>query len=163
FRRLSEGVFDLDDLRARTHELADFVEAAARRYRLASDRILAVGFSNGANIAASVLLLRPRVLAGAVLFRAMVPLVPETLPDLRGTPVFLGAGRRDSIVRPDEPERLRRLLVQAGASVTLHWEQGGHGLIPADIEAAHAWLEGWAAARGDRAPAKANSPKGTPA
>lgn len=154
FRRRAEGVFDLEDLRARTHELADFVEAAARRYRLASDRILAVGFSNGANIAAGVLLLRPQVLAGAVLFRAMVPLVPETMPDLQGTPVFVGAGRRDSMVRPDEPERLRRLLVQAGANVTLHWEPGGHGLAPGDIAAARAWLQAWATGQRDGPPGR---------
>jgi len=141
FRRLAEGVFDLEDLRARTHELADFVEAAAGRYRLPADRLFAVGFSNGANIAASMLLLRPPVLAGAVLFRAMVPLVPETMPQLQGRPVFLAAGRQDPIVSPDETERLRRLLVQAGAEVTLHWEPAGHGLTPADIAAARPWLE----------------------
>jgi len=152
FRRLAEGLFDLEDLRARTHELADFVETAAQRYRLASDRIFAVGFSNGANIAASVLLLRPEALAGAVLFRAMVPLVPETMPYLRGRPVFLAAGRRDPIVSPDETERLRRLLSQAGADVTLHWETAGHELTPADIETARAWLKEWATARRDRAP-----------
>jgi predicted esterase len=152
FRRLAEGVFDLEDLRARTHELADFVETAAQRYRLASDRIFAVGFSNGANIAASVLLLRPEVLAGAVLFRAMVPLVPETIPHLRGRPVFLAAGRRDPIASPDETERLRRLLSQAGADVTLHWETAGHELTPLDLGAARAWLQEQATARRDRAP-----------
>jgi predicted esterase len=163
FRRLAEGVFDLEDLRARTHEIADFVETAARRYRLASDRIVAVGFSNGANIAASMLLLRPQVLAGAVLLRAMVPLVPDNIPILHGRPVLLAAGRRDPIVSPEETERLRRLLVEAGAEVTLHWEPTGHGLTPADIEAAHSWLEGWATVRGDRAPAKHKSPRGTAA
>jgi predicted esterase len=141
FRRLAEGVFDLDDLRVRTHELADFVETATQRYRLASDRIVAVGFSNGANIAASVLLLRPEVLAEAILFRAMVPLVPETLPQLQGRHVLLGAGRQDPIVSPDETERLRRLLHQAGADVTLHWEPAGHGLSQKDIEAARVWLQ----------------------
>jgi predicted esterase len=151
FRRLAEGVFDLADLRAQTHELADFVETSSKRYGLAPDRIVAVGFSNGANIAGSVLLLRPEVLAGAVLFRAMVPLVPDTLPDLRGRPVLLAAGRRDQIVNPEETERLRRLLVQAGAEVMLHWEQTGHGLTPADVEAARAWLE-------ERAPARRDDP-----
>jgi predicted esterase len=118
---------------------------------VAPDRIIAVGFSNGANIAASVMLLRPQVLAGAVLFRAMIPLVPKTMPDLRGRPVLLAAGRRDPIAGPDETERLRRLLVQAGADVTLHWAKAGHELTPADIDAARAWLEGWATVRGDRA------------
>jgi predicted esterase len=149
FRRLAEGVFDLEDLRGRTHEIADFVETAAQRYRLASDRIVAVGFSNGANIAASVLLLRPEVLAGAILFRPMVPLVPETLPQLRGRPVLLGAGRQDPIVSPDETERLRRLLHQAGADVILHWEPAGHGLTLMDIEAARGWLQERESVRGE--------------
>src|SRR5712671_8177926 len=85
FRRLAEGVFDLEDLKTRTNELADFVTAAARHYKLASDHIVAVGFSNGANIAASLLLLRPEIMHGAILFRAMVPLNPENLPDLSAT------------------------------------------------------------------------------
>jgi predicted esterase len=151
FRRLAEGVFDLEDLQARTHELADFVEAAAQRYGLDSERILAVGFSNGANIAASMLLLRPQVLAGAILFRAMVPLVPETMPHLHGGPVLLAAGRLDPIVSPDETKRLQRLLVQAGADVTLHWVKAGHALTPSDVEAARGWLMDRANARGDRA------------
>lgn len=150
FHRLAEGVFNLEDLRARTHELADFVEAATQRYRLDSEGIFAVGFSNGANIAASMLLLRPQVMAGAILFRAMVPLVPETMPHLHGRPVFLAAGRLDPIVSPDETERLRRLLVQAGADVTLHWVKAGHALTPLDVEAARTWLQGWVTARGDR-------------
>ncbi len=150
FRRLAEGVFDLEDLRTRTHELADFVEIAARRYRLVPDRIIAVGFSNGANIGASVLLLRPQVLAGAVLFRAMVPLVPDPMPNLRGKPVLLAAGRQDPIVSPAETDRLRRLLVQAGAEVTLHWEPAGHGLTPADISTARLWLQEWRIDRRER-------------
>jgi predicted esterase len=154
FRRLAEGVFDLEDLRARTHELADFVETAAQRYRLASDRIFAVGFSNGANIAAGMLLLRPQVLAGSVLFRAMVPLVPETLPHLQGKPVFLGAGRQDPIVSPDGTKRLQQLLVQAGANVTLHWEPAGHRLTLLDIEAARAWLQDRASPQRHRARAQ---------
>src|SRR5207248_8355906 len=82
FRRLGEGVFDLDDLKKRTNELADFVAAAAQRYGFAADKVVAVGYSNGANIAASLLLLRPEVLPAAVLFRAIVPLIPDTLPNL---------------------------------------------------------------------------------
>ncbi len=150
FRRLAEGVFDLADLEARTHELADFVETAVQRYRLAPDRIFAVGFSNGANIAASMLLLRPQVLAGAVLFRPMVPLVPKRMSHLQGRPVFLAAGRLDPIVSPDETERLRRLLVQAEADVILHWVKAGHALTPLDVEAAGAWLTDKATARRDR-------------
>ncbi|HSB68844.1 MAG TPA: hypothetical protein VLT62_05890 [Candidatus Methylomirabilis sp.] len=137
----------------RTHELADFVEVAGRQYCLASDRIVAVGVPNGANIAASVLLLRPHVLAGAVLLRAMVPLVPAAKPNLCGGSVLLAAGRRDPTARPDETERLQELLVQAGADVMLHWEPAGHGLTPADIAVARSWLE-------DRAPARGDGPRG---
>src|SRR5438034_7854767 len=95
FRRLAEGVFDLEDLKKRTRELADFVVAAAQRYEFDLKKIVAVGYSNGANIAASMLLLRPEILSAAVLFRAMVPLVPETKPDLGHVRVWIGAGSSD--------------------------------------------------------------------
>lgn len=140
FRRLAEGVFDLDDLIRRTHELADFVADAAVQYGFDPRHVVAVGFSNGANIAASMLLLRPETLATAALFRPMVPLVPEALPDLSHVPVFIAAGRQDSIVPPGESERLAALLRQAGAPVTLHWEAGGHGLMQGDLAAAQTWL-----------------------
>jgi predicted esterase len=140
FRRLAEGVFDLDDLRQRTHDLAAFVGAASAAYRFDSQRVIAVGYSNGANIAASLLLLHPDVLAGAVLFHAMVPFVPERLPDLRGVPVFMGAGRSDSMIAPQQTERLAQLLQQAGAGVELHWEPGSHALNQAEVRAATDWL-----------------------
>ncbi|MEX1159153.1 MAG: alpha/beta hydrolase, partial [Thermomicrobiales bacterium] len=97
FRRLAEGVFDVEDLIARTYELADFVGAAAKQYGFDPGNVVAVGYSNGANIASSMLLLRPGTLAGAVLLRPMVPLEPDSPPDLSGTPVYLGAGRLDPI------------------------------------------------------------------
>lgn len=140
FRRLAEGVFDIPDLIARTHELADFVQSASDAYRFDAGRVVAVGFSNGANIAASLLLLRPGVLQSAVLFHAMVPLVPEILPDLAGARVFLGAGRQDPIAPPDETERLAALLREAGADVTVHWQPGGHGLTREEVQAAAHWL-----------------------
>ena len=140
FRRLAEGVFDEEDLRCRTHELADFVAAAAGHYGFAPRPIVAVGYSNGANIAGGLLLLRPDVLAGAVLFRPVVPLVPETLPNLAGVPVFLAAGRHDPLVRPAETERLHRLLHKAGARVTLQWTAAGHALDPEEVEQARQWL-----------------------
>jgi predicted esterase len=115
FRRLAEGVFDEPDLRARTAELAEFVEWAATSYAFDPRRVTAVGFSNGANIASSLLLLRPRVLAGAVLFRAMVPLVPEAPPDLRGVRVLIGSGRNDPLVPVSEVERLAAMLQEGGA------------------------------------------------
>jgi predicted esterase len=141
FRRLAEGVFDLDDLRRRTAELAAFVEAAANHYGLDPSRVAAVGYSNGANIAASLLLLKPAVLSAAVLLHAMVPLVPDPLPDLRGRPVFLSAGRLDTMIPPRETERLAKLLESTGARVTLAWQQGGHGLSPGELEEARAWFQ----------------------
>lgn len=142
FRRLAEGVFDEEDLIQRTHELANFVETATAEYGLDRDRIWAVGFSNGANIAASLLLLHPGLLAGAVLLRAMVPLEPEPTPDLSDTPVYLAAGRSDSIVPAENTERLAGLLTEAGASVTLDWQPGGHGIGRPEVDASRLWLEG---------------------
>jgi phospholipase/carboxylesterase len=140
FRRLSMGVFDEEDLVNRTHELASFVEEAASEYGLDPKRLFAVGFSNGANIAASLLLLHPDLLAGAVLLRAMTPFELETLPDLSGTPVYLAAGRSDQMIPPESTERLAELLREAGAEVTLDWQPGGHGIGRAEVEAARDWL-----------------------
>jgi len=140
FRRLAEGIFDIPDLVARTHELADFVESAANVYGFDASRVVAAGFSNGANIAASLLLLRPGVLHSAVLFHAMVPLAPETRPDLTGTRVFLGTGRQDSLAPPDETERLATLLRATGADATVHWQPGGHALTREEAQAAAEWL-----------------------
>src|SRR2546423_11140795 len=98
FRRLAEGIFDLEDLKKRTHELADFVVSAAEHYKIDIKQIVAVGYSNGANMAASMLLLRPEVLSAAVLFRAMGRLVPGTLPNLESGRIWIGAGDSDSII-----------------------------------------------------------------
>jgi predicted esterase len=141
FRRLAEGVFDLEDLRARTAELAAFVTAAAAHYKFDPTRVVAVGFSNGANIAASLLLLRPGVLEGAILFRAMVPLVPDPLPSLPRTPVLVSNGRADPIVPVAETERLAALLRNAGADVTLVWQAAGHHLVQEDLARARDWLQ----------------------
>ncbi len=141
FRRLAEGVFDEADLIRRTHELADFVVAAAAEYQFQSRKIVAVGYSNGANIAASILLLRPGTLAGAVLLRAMVPIVPESLPNLAGIPVFLAAGREDSFIPPESTNQLATLLQKAGADLTLRWSDRGHKLELVEIEEARLWLK----------------------
>lgn len=141
FRRLGPGVFDTEDLQRRTHELADFVGAAATTYGFDAHRVTAVGYSNGANIAASLLLLRPGVLAAAVLLRPMVPLVPEELPDLTGTRIFIAAGTHDPIVPPAQSEQLALLLQSAGATVELRWQPGGHNLTPDELQAARVWLE----------------------
>ena len=140
FRRLAEGVFDQEDLARRTDELADFVRAAAETYELDRDGIVAVGFSNGANIAASLLLRRPGVLRGAVLLSPMVPFEPERSPTSRGTAVFIGAGRTDPIAPAEQAERLAELLRQAGADVTVHWDPGGHAVSWEEIDAARRWI-----------------------
>jgi predicted esterase/catechol 2,3-dioxygenase-like lactoylglutathione lyase family enzyme len=140
FRRLAEGVFDQEDLARRTEELARFIEAATETYGLRPDGIVAVGFSNGANIAASLLFRRPGLLRGAVLFSPMVPFVPDPLPALRGTPVFIGAGRSDPIAPAAQVDQLAALLTRAGATVSLHWEPGGHALTATEVNAARDWL-----------------------
>lgn len=139
FRRLAEGVFDMDDLKARAQGLAAFVEGAAREYVFPTSGVTAVGFSNGANIAAAMLLLRPGLVRQAILLRAMVPLEPSPLPALAGTRVFLAGGAHDPIIPPDNTERLAELLRAAGAEVTLHWSPVGHQLTRADVDAARAW------------------------
>jgi phospholipase/carboxylesterase len=140
FRRLAEGVFDLEDLRKRTNELADFVAASAQHYGFAADKVVAVGYSNGANIAAGILLLRPEVLSTAILFRAMVPLVPDKQLNLSAVRVWIGAGTDDPIIPTSETKRLAELLRKAGADVTIRHFPAGHGLTPGDIEAARDWL-----------------------
>jgi phospholipase/carboxylesterase len=141
FRRLALGVFDEKDLSSRTHELASFIRESTASYDLDADKIFAIGYSNGANIASSVLLLYPCLLKGAVLFHPMVPFVPEELPDLATLPIFIGAARHDEIVPPEETERLASLLRNCHADVTVHWESGGHGLSSGEVDAARRWLE----------------------
>ena len=140
FRRLAEGVFDLDDLKRRTYELADFVQAASQTYGFDPQAVTAVGYSNGANIAASMLLLRPQSLAGAVLFHAMVPLQPEFTPSLHGREIFISAGQFDPMVPAEDTQRLADMLQGAGATVTLQWRPGGHMLTPDEVTAAAEWL-----------------------
>src|SRR5918995_1303662 len=140
FRRLAEGVFDIEDLKFRTLELAGFVEQASSLYEFDARRVIAVGYSNGANMAASMLLLKPQTLTGAILFRAMVPLVPDNLPDLSDKRMIMSSGLRDPIATRQEAERLSGLFKQAHAVVDLQWQNSGHELIQEDIHAAKQWL-----------------------
>lgn len=140
FRRLAEGVFDIEDLKFRTKELAEFVEKASRIYGFDARNVIAVGYSNGANIAASMLLLKPQTLSEAILFRAMVPLVPESLPNLSGKRIFMSSGLRDPIATREEAGKLSGLLRQARAVVDLQWQNSGHELTQKDIDAAKQWL-----------------------
>jgi len=138
FRRLAEGVFDEADLRRRAADLAGFVAEARRAYGLAAP--VALGFSNGANIAAALLLLHPEVLAGAVLLRAMVPLRETPPVDLTGRPVLMLSGAADPIVPAENAERLASALRAAGAVVDHRILPGGHGLGQADLTLARDWL-----------------------
>jgi phospholipase/carboxylesterase len=140
FRRLEEGVFDLEDLKMRTDELADFILKSSSVYEFDLKRLVAVGYSNGANIGASLLLKRPEVLAGAILFRAMVPFVPDVLPDLSKKSVILLEGLHDPIVSKQEAERLLKIFTDAHCNVTLKWEDSGHNLAEEDIVSAKKWL-----------------------
>ena len=140
FRRLAEGIFDEEDLIRRTHELADFIEEAAAHYKFDSKKVVTIGYSNGANIAGGILLLRPNVLCGAALLRPMVPIIPETLPELKGTPVLVSSGNQDPIVPSENARELVALLRRAGADVTVYFENAGHELTENTLETARRWL-----------------------
>jgi phospholipase/carboxylesterase len=143
FRRLGEGVFDLEDLKMRTDELAEFITKSSSKYMFDEKRIIAVGYSNGANIAASLLLRRPESLAGAILFRAMVPYSPTVMPDLSNKSIILLEGLYDPIVSTAEAQRLLEIFTNAQSNVTLKWQDSGHNLTNEDIIAAKKWLESY--------------------
>jgi phospholipase/carboxylesterase len=138
FRRLAEGVFDEEDVKARAIELADFVSEARKAYGLEAP--VAVGFSNGANIAAAMLLLRPDALAGAALLRAMVPLSVPPAVDLTGKRVLVLSGTMDPIVPAENAERLAAMLETSAAEVTHQPIPAGHGLSQADVQLLVRWL-----------------------
>ncbi len=140
FRRFAEGVFDEEDVVRRTHELVDFVLAASVKYGFALTKLTAIGYSNGANIAAAILLLRPQILPSAILFRAMVPFSTAPIPDLRGTKTFISSGRHDPIIPLENAERLADTLRTAGAKVAMKVQDSGHELVPADLAVARRWL-----------------------
>lgn len=139
FRRFAEGILDEEDVRRQAEALADFVDAACASHRLPPP--LAIGFSNGANIAAAVLFLRPSTLAGAALLRPMMPLKEPPVPNLAGKPVLIVAAKNDAIIPPGDGERLVERLEQSGATVTDRTLASiGHELSPADDEIVAAWL-----------------------
>ncbi|MFC2947458.1 alpha/beta hydrolase [Virgibacillus sediminis] len=141
FKRLAEGVFDEEDLIFRTKELNDFLNDAAKKYNFSRDNITAVGYSNGANIAASLLFHYQDSLAAAILHHPIVPRRGINLPDLSGKQVFIAAGINDPICPSEESEDLQSLLGNAGASVELHWENRGHQLTMAEVQAAKKWYQ----------------------
>ena len=141
FRRLAEGVFDEADVIRRARELSDFVQTATSEYGIDPAQLVAVGYSNGANIAAAMIFLSVATCSRAILFRAMVPL-SDTQPtgDLTGQQVLLAAGKFDPIARPEMVGRLAGLLRHAGADVSVQIRAAGHGLTPDDVVAAREWL-----------------------
>ncbi|WP_161878003.1 alpha/beta hydrolase [Alkalibacterium sp. MB6] len=141
FRRLEEGVFDIEDLKRRTKELYDFLDDAAKEYGFDRSKLVAIGYSNGANIAGSLLFHYKDALKAAILHHPMVPLRDIELPDLTNTPVFIGAGTNDPICPPEESEELSTLLHDAGAQVKLHWEHHGHQLSATELQEAVNWYK----------------------
>lgn len=141
FRRIAEGVFDEEDLVNRTHELNDFITTAAAENGLDREKIVAVGYSNGANIAASLMYHDKDALHAAILFHPMVPLRNIELPDLSGKKVFIGAGVNDPISPKEETEELAEALRNAGATVEIYWHQAGHSLTQDEVQQAAAWYK----------------------
>lgn len=139
FRRLAAGVFDEEDLVLRTAELNDYLQRASAEYGFRRNQIVAVGYSNGANIAASLLFHYQDALRGAILHHPMVPIRGVALPDHSDIPVFIGAGSNDPICSPHETIELESTLRNAGAEVTIHWENAGHQLTHSEVDAAAAW------------------------
>ena len=140
FKRLAEGVFDPEEVRLRAEELARFIRGAISSYGLDAGRMYALGYSNGANIASSVMFIEPGLLQGAVLFRPMLVFEPDRQEDLSGASVFVSAGRMDPIVPVDSVERLVELFEAAHAEVTLKWQLAGHSLAPSEVREAAEWL-----------------------
>ena len=140
FRRFAEGVFDIDDLKARTDEFAEFIDAAAEHYGFSKRHLVAVGYSNGANMAASLILLHPHYLAAGVLFRAQLPFTPAIVRNFSELAVFIAAGTQDQIVPRDETQQLVTVLAGGGADVSMFWHRGGHELGDDDVAAAKTWL-----------------------
>lgn len=140
FRRLAMGVFDEADLKAQAANLARFVQDAAEHYGFDAGQVYALGYSNGANMAAALMLLHPGLLAGGVLLRPVLPLEPPTTPNLSGKAAFLAAGRRDPWAPIERVEPLAGWLERAGAQVELRWQEAGHELHPEELEASRVWL-----------------------
>jgi phospholipase/carboxylesterase len=138
FRRLAEGVFDEQDVIKRAHELADFIVEAGKAYKLAKP--IAVGFSNGANVAAAILLLRPEALSGAVLLRAMVPLAKPPQAELAQKPVLIISGASDPIIPASNAKLLATMLKNAHADVRHEILPTGHNLTQNDVTIATKWL-----------------------
>ena len=143
FRRIREGVFDLEDLALRTAALLKFVKAAAAKHAFSTDRVVALGFSNGANVAASIMLTEPATLQHGILIRAMLPFQPSALPNMKRSSALIAAGRSDQMISQPMTEKLAELMRSAGARIELKWQDAGHGMIQADVNAARDYLRSW--------------------
>jgi predicted esterase len=143
FRRIAHGVFDLQDLKFRAKELLEFIKESAKKYDFDPENVVAIGYSNGANIAATLLLLHERSLAGGILFRPMMTLVPEKVPDLSRCKILICAGDHDSMIDPAKTSELIAFFQIARAEVSVHRHPGGHELGRDDFEAAKKWFEKW--------------------
>ena len=142
FRRLAMGVFDVEDLKKRTADLASFVRAAAERYEIDLARMVLLGYSNGANIGGSLLLSAPGLVPAAALLHAMVPFRPDDLPDLTGTSVLVTGGMQDQMIPAGQTHELSEILKAAGAAVELTMAPGGHELTELELQKVAAWLRG---------------------
>lgn len=140
FRRISPGVFDIEDLKFRANELGEFVDLLCTKHSFDSGSLVGVGYSNGANIAASLVLLKPTLLRRSILFRAMLPLVLDKIPDLNGTSVFISGGKYDEMIPEDSTLELKSILQRSGANVKMNWEESTHALTAAEVNKAREWL-----------------------
>ncbi len=142
FRRFPNGVFDQEDLAFRARELADFLGRAAAHYRFDPKQVVALGFSNGANIAAAMFLLQPTAFAGGLLFSPANPLDNPPTVDLTSKQIFIGSGRADQICPPVQAEQLGAKLQTLGAEVSIFWHDSGHTIVPSELRAAQGWYHG---------------------
>ena len=149
FRRLAEGVFDEADLVFRTHEIKQFLDEVAEKYGFDANNLVAVGYSNGANIVGSLLFHYKDIFRAAVLLHPMVPLRNVELPSLEGVSIFIGAGTNDPLITSTETQELEGILQKAGAEVTTHWGNQGHRLSMAEAEAAKDWLQGFSTSQNE--------------
>jgi phospholipase/carboxylesterase len=140
FARIAPGVFDEKEVRTRAAELAEWIESAIAKYSIDQTKIYALGYSNGANIAAAMMLLHPGVIAGGLLLRPMAVIRPQPLPDLKGAPILISAGQHDHEIPAPEAEALGRLLSEAGAVVDFAMQNSGHELIPTDFQIGKQWF-----------------------
>ena len=140
FRRISPGVFDIEDLKFRANELGEFVDLLCKKYGFDSRSLVGVGYSNGANLVASLVLLKPTLLRRSILFRAMLPLVPDKIPDLNGTSVFISGGKYDEMIPEESTLELSSILLRSGANIKMNWEESTHALTADEVNKAREWL-----------------------